>query len=184
MPNLRWLTLTLAYVDPDIAVSLFATSNLTTLSIRSLYYGFTWSGNTYDIIRKQHKLHQLQRIELCPGDSPLCIAQVLVDAPMIRELRVEIGKAVLDTEALDGIASGRLGRYLRSLYLGGCSGHAEEWLNMTEARQRNVNSMVTQVSNWRHMITGLKVVEFWDVDNRGTYQERAAALKALGTTVT
>ena len=55
---------------------------------------------------------------------------------------------------------------------------------MTEVRERNVNSMVTQVSNWRQMITGLKVVQFGDVENSRAYQERVAALKALGTTVT
>ena len=71
---------------------------------------------------------------------------------MIRELHVELGRPVLDAVALEGIASGRSGRYLTSLYLGGYFNNAGEWLEMIEARQRNVDSIVTQVTNWRQMI--------------------------------
>ena len=179
MPSLRRLSLNFAGMDvkPDIIVPLFATPNLTALGIRSWH---RWSSDTYDIIKKHYKLHQLQEFQLCPVNFPLRIVQVLVDAPMVHKLHVE-GKPVVDAEALEGIASGRLGRYLSSLYLGGCFDDAGEWFDMIEARQRHVDAMVTQVSNWRQMITGLKMVEFRDVKNSRDYKERVAALKALGT---
>jgi hypothetical protein len=100
---------------------------------------------------------------------------------MVQKLFVD-GKPVVDAEALEGIASGRLGCYLSSLHLGGWLDVTGEWLDMIEARQRHVDAMVAQVSNWRQMITGLKLVEFGYAIN-GKYKERAAALKALGTTV-
>jgi hypothetical protein len=61
---------------------------------------------------------------------------------MVHNLHIE-GKPDIDVEVLEGIASGRLGRCLSTLYLGGCSDHAGEWLDMIEARQRHVNAMVT-----------------------------------------
>ena len=183
MPNLRWLTLKLKRsVDPDIVIPLLAAPNLTKLVIYSYH---NWSVNTYDILRRHHKLHQLQQIEL-GGLLPIRVAQVLVDAPMIHELRID-GQPVVDAEALEGIASGRLGRHLSSLYLGDdCFDHAlvGKCLDMIEARQRHVNAMVTQVSNWQQMLTGIRLVEFQGVYNRMACEERVVALKALGTTVT
>ena len=180
MPNLRRLTLTLHNVKPDIFIPLLATQNLTALCI---YSSRGWSCNTYDIIKRHHRLHQLQEFQLHPLDFPTRIAQILVDAPLVRKLCVN-GKPDVDAEALEGIASGRLGRSLSSLELGGCFDHTGEWLDMVEARQRHVKALVTQVSNWRQMITGLKTVEFREVKRSVANKKRAAGLKALGTTVT
>lgn len=105
-----------------------------------------------------------------------------MDALIVHKLDVD-GKPVVDAEALEGIASGRLGRYLSSLYIGGCFDLTEEWLNIIEARQRHVDIMVTQVSNWRQMITGLKVVKLGNASNSEAYKKRVVALGALGTTV-
>jgi hypothetical protein len=178
MPSLRRLSLRFENVDPGIIIPLFATPNITALDLCSYD---RWSSDTYDILKKHHKLHQLQEFELRPAKFPLHIAQVLADAPMVQNLYVD-GKPVVDAEALEGIASGRLGCYLSSLHLGGYLVITGEWLDMIEARQRHVDAMVAQVSNWRQMITGLKLVKFGYATN-SKYKERAAALKALGTTV-
>ena len=180
MPNLRHLSLGFKDVDPDIIIPLFATPNITALDIYS--YG-RWSSDTYDILKKCHKLQQLQEFELRPADFRLHIAQVLADAPTVQKLCI-YSKPVVDAEALEGIASGRLGCYLSSLHLGGYCDNIGEWLDMIEARQRHVDAMVARVSSWRQMITGLKVVQFGYVTNSKAYKERLAALKVLGTTVT
>jgi hypothetical protein len=180
LPSLRRLTLTLRNVHPDIVIPLFTTPNLTALGIVS-FHG--WSQNTYDLLRMHYKLHQLQQIHLCPRRFRFRIAQLLADAPMVHELYIE-GRPVLDAEALEGIASGRLGRFLTPLYVNGRLDHAGEWFDMIEARQSNVNSMVKQVSSWRQMFTGLNAVTFWGVKNCTAHKERVAALKVLGTTIT
>ena len=130
MPSLRSLALSLPSLHPDIVTPLIATQNLTALGI---YCYEMWSLDTYEILRKHHELHQLHRFRVYSPDFPLCIAQVLVDAPMIHELCV-LCRPVLDVEALEGIASGRLGRNLSSLHLADCFDHTEEWLDMVEAR--------------------------------------------------
>ncbi|KAF8726580.1 hypothetical protein AX14_007679 [Amanita brunnescens Koide BX004] len=178
MPSLRCLILELD-VHPNIAIPLFEAPNLTTLEVHS--FG-EWSSDTYDILRKHYRLHQLQQLNLYSRRFPLHIAQVLADAPMVRKLRVG-GEAVVDAEAAEGIASGQLGRHLSSLRLRSLFDHAGEWLDMIEARQRYVNTMVTQVSNWKQMITGIRFVEFGEVGNGIAYCDRVAALEALGTIV-
>jgi hypothetical protein len=180
IPNLRWFTCTL-HVHPDKVIPFIEAPNITTLGIYSSNY---WSPNTYDIIRNHHKLHQLQQLRLHPGYSfPLCISQVLVDAPKIKELLVQ-GMPFLDVEAREGIASGRLGRCLTSLDLYGRFEDAGEWLDMIETRQRNVNLMISQVSNWRQVaFTGIRLVKFTNLRNIEANEERAAALKVLGSTV-
>lgn len=179
MPNLRWFALTLLDVHPDSTIPLFATPNITTLGIFSPN---NWSSDTYDIIAKHYKLHQLQQIWIQAAQFPLRIAQVLADTPMIHNLMI-LGKPVLDVEAREGIASGRLGPCLTSLHINGCFHSAEEWLDMIESRQKNVNSMIAHASNWREVFTGIKSVEFWNVYNTRGYGERVAALEALGITI-
>ena len=179
MPNLRCFSLRLLDVHPDFVIPLIATPSITLLGI---YSPRNWSSNTYDIMAKHYKLPQLQHLWLHPGRFPLPVTQVLVDAPMIHSLEV-LGSPVLEAEAQEGIASGRLGRCLTSIYLNGCFDSAGEWLDMIETRQRNVNLMVTQVSNWRQMFTGIKSVNILGVLNRREYEERVVALKALGISV-
>ncbi len=182
IPNLRWLSLKLLYVQPDIVIPVISVPNITTLKIS---FGDDWkSSDAYDVTKRHYKLHQLHQIQFQGARFPLRIAQILADAPMIHKL-VGLCKPILDTEAREGIASGRLGRCLTELRIDGCVDNAGEWLDMIETRQRNVKSMVTQASNWREMFTGLKSVKLWDMPY-GTmkdYKERLAALKALGTTV-
>ncbi len=178
MPNLRWFALTLLNVHPDSTIPLIAAPNITTLGISSSYY---WSSDTYGIIAKHYKLHQLQQIWIHGAKSPLRIGRVLVDAPMIHSLKV-LGQTILDAEAQEYIASGRLGRCLTSLHIDGCFHSAGEWLDMIESRQKNVNSMITHLSNWRELFTVIKSVEFWNVNNIQNYEERVAALEALGIT--
>jgi hypothetical protein len=180
MPNLRWFALSLlGPIHPDSAIPLFAAPNITTLGISSPDH---WSSNTYDIIARHYKLHQLQHIWIHAAQFPLRIAQILTDAPMIHNLKV-LGKPVLDAETQKDIASGRLGRCLTSLHINGCLDSAEQWLDMIRSRQMNVNSMITHVSNWRELFTGIKSVEFWDVYNTRGHKERVAALEALGITI-
>jgi hypothetical protein len=180
MPNLRWLALILVDVLPDIVIPLIAAPNITTLRIAS---EDNWSPDTYDIIKQHYKLHQLHQIGLESPLFSLRIGQILADAPMIYRL-VGRGKLILDAEAQEGIADGRLGRCLTTLRIEGCIDNAGEWLDMIETRQRNVKSMVAQVSNWREMFTGIKSVNFWGMlYSRKHYEGRVAALEALGSTV-
>ena len=64
-----------------------------------------------------------------------------------------------------------------------CFDRGGEWLDMIEARQRHVYTIVAQVSNWKQMITVIRFVEFGDVENSRAYEERVAALRALGIIV-
>ena len=184
MPNLRRLSLSLESVRPDIVFPLIAAPNITTLWITSQD---NWSSDVYDIIKRHYKLYRLHKLLLQGTGFPLRIGQILADAPMIRKLDMlcRLSKPILDTEAREGIASGRLGRCLTTLHISGSfDDHVGEWFDMIETRQRNVKSMVTQVSNWREMFTGIKSVEVWGVPNGDRdYNQRVAALKALGTTV-
>ena len=182
MPNLRWLSLTLLDVQPDIVIPLIAAPNITILEISSQD---KWSSDAYDIIKRHYKLHQMHQIRLQGAGFTLRVAQILADAPMVHKLECLGTSPILDTEAREGIGSGRLGRCLRTLHIAGCFDNAGEWLDMIETRQRNVKSIVTQVSNWREMFTGIRSVELWDVlyGTRIDCEERVAALRALGTTV-
>ena len=181
MPNLRSFKLRLLDVHPDIVIPLIATPNITTLDICS--HTLDWSSNTYDIIKQHHKLYQLHEIHLLAAKFPLYITQVLEDAPMVRNLHVT-GRSILDDEGLEGIASGRLGRYLTSLRLTDYFGQAGKWFDMIESRQRNVETMVSQASNWRQLFTGIRSVEFGTVEAAKSFEGRVATLKALGTIAT
>jgi len=156
--------------------------NITTLQVSSYD---NLSSDVYDILKRHYKLHQLHQIRL-KGKllSGVRLAQVLVDAPIIHKLK-GLWKPILDTEAREGIASGRLGRCLTTLQIDGRVDNVREWLDMIETRQRNLKSMVTRVSNWREMFTGIKSVELWDTPygHLKENEERVAALEALGTTV-
>src|SRR6266550_981180 len=86
MPNLRWFALSLVGpIHPDSIIPLISAPNITTLGILS---PGNWSYNTYDIIAKHYKLHQLQQIWIHAARFPLSIAQVLADAPKIHHLKV------------------------------------------------------------------------------------------------
>ena len=182
IPNLRWLSLSLLNMQPSIIIPLIAAPNITTLEISS--YHNNWSSDTYDIIKRHYKLHQLHHIRLCNKGFPLCIAQILADAPIIHTLEV-LGKPILDTGSREGIASGRIGSCLTTLNIGNCFDTAGEWLDMIERRQKNVKLMAIEVSNWREMFTGVKLVGLWNVPSGSEeyYKERVVALEALGTTV-
>jgi len=180
MLNVHWFSLTLLDVQPDIAIPLIAVPNITTLRISDDNRS---SDNLYDIIKRQYKLHQLHEIRLQDAQFSLPISQILADAPMIHTLGV-LGTPILDAEAREGISSGRLGHCLTTLHISSCSDNAEEWLDVIETRQRNMKSMVAQVSNWREMFTGIKSVELCNVQYAGwDYKKRVAALGALGITV-
>lgn len=86
MPSLHRLTLNLVNVEPDIIIPLLATQNLTALCIRS---SRGCSSATYDIIKRHHKLHQLQEFELYFVKLSTRIAQILADAPIVHKLLVE-----------------------------------------------------------------------------------------------
>jgi hypothetical protein len=51
---------------------------------------------------------------------------------------------------------------------------------MIESRQRNVKSMIGQVSNWQQLFTGIREVELWNVEAHESFEGRIATLKALG----
>ncbi|KAF8632803.1 hypothetical protein AX15_001668 [Amanita polypyramis BW_CC] len=181
MPNLRSLVIDLRQVHPDIVIPLISASKVTTLGIFS---PDGWSVDTYDIMKKQYKLGQLQRIGLRPTNGfPLRVAGVLDDAPMIYDLFLG-SKSILDDETREKIASGQLGHFLTDLALNSCGDSAEEWLDMVEARQKNVRAALHSVTNWREMFTGLRRVKFSNVETGRAYEERVAALKLLGVEVT
>lgn len=176
MPNLRSFDLHLLDVHADFAIPFIATPNITTLGICS--HTMDWYSDTYDIIKQHHKLYQLREIHLFAPrltSHDFDITQMLEDAPMVRNLRVK-GRPMLDDEGLEGVASGRLGRCLTSLYLIDHFGQAGKWLGMIESRQRNVESIIRQVSNWRQLFTGIQSVEFWNVEAVQSFEGRVATL--------
>jgi len=182
MPSLRRFTLQLElHAHPDFVIPLIATPNITGLEI---YSRDNWSSDTYDIMTKHYKLHQLQQLGLHAAQFPLPVARILADAPMIHSLAV-MGKPVLEAEGREGIASGRLGRCLTVVHLDGRFDSAGEWFDVIETRQRNLNLMVTQVSNWRQMFTRIKSVEIWDMLNFKIKdrEEWVETLMALGISV-
>ncbi|KAF8735199.1 hypothetical protein AX14_002554 [Amanita brunnescens Koide BX004] len=141
-------------------------------------------------MKRYYKLHQLHEIrlhgiELRPTRHyPIGIASILVDAPMVRHLHVT-GIPILDAETQEGIASGRLGPCLTSLYIEGYFSVDEgvKWFDMLESRQRK--SMVAQASNWQQLVTGIRRVGLGFVDDVETFKfdERVDTLKVLGTIV-
>jgi len=157
VPNLRWLSLKLLDVLPDIVIPLIAVPNITTLEL-SFQDGWE-SSDAYDILKWHYKLHQLHHIRFRGARFPLRIAQILADAPMIRTLK-GLGIPILDTEARVDIASGPLGRCLTTLCVNRYPSNVGEWLDMIETRQRNAK--VGKASNWQEMFTGIKSVEIWD----------------------
>ena len=92
-------------------------------------------------------MNYLQRLEFRLVDAlPLRDIDVLNDAPMIHDLCLGC-KPILDEETCEKIASGQLGRLLTVLRLYDCDGNAKEWLDMVEARQKNVCAMLQNVMN-------------------------------------
>ncbi|KAF8335563.1 hypothetical protein F5887DRAFT_609045 [Amanita rubescens] len=181
MPNLHWLSLKLLDVQPDIVIPLITVPNITTLEIS---FQNDWeSSDAYDVIKRHYNLRQLHQIRFWGAGFPVRIAQILADAPMIHTLGLQC-EPILDTEAREGIASGRLGRCLTTLYMN-TGLRAGEWLDMIETRQKNVKSMVMKASNWQEIFTGIKSVEIWDSPWSADcdYQERVTTLNALGTTL-
>ncbi|KAF8630470.1 hypothetical protein AX15_002901 [Amanita polypyramis BW_CC] len=178
MPNVRRFTIGLQQVHPDAVIPLITVPKLTSLGICS---PDAWSADTYNIIKKQHKLDQLEQLQL-QSQYPLSVTNVLKDVPMVHNLHLR-GNPILDDEAREKIVNGQLGRFLTQLCLGGCGDNAKEWLDMVETRQKNVRAMLQNVTNWRDAFTGLKRVEFWNVKNKGAYEGRLAPLKLLGVDV-
>ena len=93
------------------------------------------------------------------------------------------GRPILDEETREKIASGQLGRFLTRLLLHGCDDNAEKWLDMVEARQRNVRAMLQTVTNWRETFTSLRWVAFYGVENYEAHDERVAGLELMGIEV-
>ena len=185
LPNLRSFVIILREVHPDTVIPFISALKVTELVI----YSFdAWSADTYNTIKKQFKLNQLQKLELYPSEQfPLYVTEVLKDVPMIHDLYLG-GKSILDDETRENITSGQLGRFLTYLTLYGCcDDKAKEWLDMVEARQKNAYALLQTSTNWQERLTGLRWVKFCGVKNNAAYRKRlatsTAALKLLGVDV-
>ncbi|KAM6489608.1 hypothetical protein JOM56_014930 [Amanita muscaria] len=112
-----------------------------------------WTPETYKIIENQYNLHQLLRFDT--SNYPYPISKLLFDAPMLQEL-ILVEKVFMDEKALQGIASGKLGRCLTSL---GFQGNFNEKsvLDMVASRQRYVKQVVEASRSWQdQQISGIK----------------------------
>ena len=180
LPNLRSFAIGLREVHPDTVVPFISAPKITTLEIESLD---AWSADTYNITKRQYKLNRLQRLKLHPTRKfPLHVIEVLKDASMIQDLFLG-GRPILNDETREKIVGGQLGRSLTQLTFHGCEDDAKEWLDVVEARQKNVCALLQTVTNWQEMFTGLRRVGFSDVKNSEAYRERVAALELLGVEV-
>ncbi|KIL56036.1 hypothetical protein M378DRAFT_173071, partial [Amanita muscaria Koide BX008] len=112
-----------------------------------------WTPETYKIIETQYNLHQLLRFDMLKFPYP--ISKVLFDAPMLQEL-ILVEKVFMDEKALQGIASGKLGRCLTSIGFEG-NFNEKKVLDMVASRQRHVKQVVETSRSWQdQQISGIK----------------------------
>ena len=177
MPSLRNLTIEL---DPEVVngtevdniLGSFMCPSLTQFDLT--VYG-NWTCETFEILKQQYNMQEL-REAIFFGAFALPVSSFLRDAPMLRSLSLR-RDAIMDEEALIGVSSGTLGRFLRRLETN--IHDVGEVLDMVEARKKMVDRLIKNDCSWRDTITSLKDVVIHSTD-RKDYKERIFALEEAG----
>ena len=87
----------------------------------------------------------------------------------------------MDEEALIGVSSGTLGRFLRRLEID-IPYDVGEVLDMVEARMKTADEWIKNGCSWREEIVTLKDVVIY-ANDKGHYKERITALKEAGISI-
>ncbi|KAM6489594.1 hypothetical protein JOM56_014916 [Amanita muscaria] len=145
--------------DPDRVLRSFKCPNLTDFKLEIS----DWTLETYKIIENQYNLHQLLRFNT--SSYPYPISKLLFDAPMLQEL-ILLHKVFLDERALQGVASGELGRCLTLLVFFG-NFNEKKVLDMVASRQRHVKQAVEASRSWQdQQISGIRWISLSNYNMR------------------
>lgn len=142
-----------------------------------------WTCETFHILKRQYNMQELREAKFL-GAFALPVSFFLRDAPMLHSL--SLGEsAITDDEALIGISTGTLGRFLRGLEIN-IPYDIGEVLDMVEARKRTVDGLIENGCSWREEITSLKdvVIHSKHRNAYGEYKERITALGEAGIHIT
>ena len=180
MPSLRNLTMEFEPGDSEEEVDQIlrnlACPSLTELSLET--YG-SWTCETFEILKQQYNMPELREATIY-GGFVLPVSAFLLEAPMLHSLSLG-WDAIMDDEAVIGVSSGSLGRFLRRLSVKfPCS--VGEVLSMAEARKKMVDELMENGCSWREEITVLNDVVIQSRDRTG-YEERIIALKEAGIAI-
>ena len=141
-----------------------------------------WTNESYEILLRQFNIRQLRDVCLQCGYF-LPLSRVLIDAPLLRCLTTS-KETIIDEDAVNGLATGRLGRTLTTLNICCEAGEMDELLNMMEMRQRSAQKSIENGCHWQEVITSLKDVSVRIKDpenfNRKDYAPKLEVLKGLG----
>ncbi|KAF8692312.1 hypothetical protein AX14_010128 [Amanita brunnescens Koide BX004] len=182
MPSLRNFAISLNWevndrTEIDTILHSFVCPSLTELSL--VTHGGSWTCETFKILKQQYNMQEL-RIAKIFGYFKLPVSSFLQEAPMLRSFSLG-RRAIMDDEAVIGISSGALGRFLRRLELFiPCD--VGEVLSIVEARKKTVEESIKNGCSWRDEMTTLKDVGL-PGDWKGKYKDRVMALKEAGITI-
>jgi hypothetical protein len=183
MPSLRNLTLQLFHncTEVDSVLRSFICPSLTQFT---LAFDGSWTCETFEILKQQYNMQELRVAGINGhGTFALPVSSLLHGAPMLHSLILRQDTA-MDKEALVGVSSGALGRFLRRLeiYI-----RSDVWevLDMVEARKKTVDGLIKNGCNSREEITRLNdVVIHTGMGRTDSYKERIAALEEAGIHIT
>ncbi len=124
----------------------------------------------------------LQEIDFDSG-SPLPISLILRNARALHMLSIQ-RMAILDDEAIIGISSGALGRFLRKLTIS-ATGGIDEVVVMVEARMKTVNQLIKNGCGWIEDIAILRDITICTRrGDKGRESKRVVALMEAGINIT
>ncbi|KAK2462362.1 hypothetical protein APHAL10511_005668 [Amanita phalloides] len=176
MPYLRALHLEFgATKHLDKVLPIFTCPVLTDLT---LYANARWTGETYNIIKRQYNIKGLEEIDFWGCSLP--VSSILMDAPTMRVLSLS-DDVIMDKDAFMGISNGTLGRHLREFRID-VRGITDRIIEMVETRKRLADELIENGRNWREVITVLKEVKIYG-KCRPRHMARLEALKAAGITI-
>ena len=181
MPSLKNLTMTLVKHSADVD-NILRSFMFPSLTEFTLCIGGGWTCETFDIFKQQYNMQGLREATFF-GAFALPVSSLLRDAPMLHSLSLR-NNAIMDEEALIGVANGTLGRFLTRLEIN-IPYDVGEVLDMVEARKKMVDGLIRNGCSWREEITGLRdVVIHTDVTDGKGYKKRITALKEAGIRIT
>ena len=140
-----------------------------------------WTGETFQILKQQYNMQQIQEFEIISCNFAMPVSSILRDAPMLRSLSSR--NAIMDDEAIFSISNGTLGRFLRKLNVTPI-GDVGELLSMVEARKKRVDELIESGYGWSEGIAMLKDVVFYHDKRKEEYEARIVALKEAGIIIT
>ncbi|KAF8629487.1 hypothetical protein AX15_003420 [Amanita polypyramis BW_CC] len=181
LPHLREFAIDVGSASIDLVIGHFIFPNLTTLL---LSHTEDWTSKTYEIIKHQYNLNRLQHISINPDRCNFIASTLLKDAPNLRTL--DLPGVAMDNEAMRGISTGHLGRFLSSMtmvvLLASQIGDTASILDMLETRQKRMMEIVESGRSWKDQISSLRTVKL-SLRPFDEFTGKIVGLKELGITL-